>query len=595
MENQKPRRLRWTLARALVVTFVLLWLGLVALLQTNRINELDTVLDNQYIRAKNTIQTELLPNYPATPDTPQPWTGHALVSNLSSLAQYSVPRDGGMAIAIKRGDEISYSQITLGDGIERLTGHSYTLYFDESLTDQGQKAFARWMIENRNNWGYNFVGETAYPPDDSSENAARYARVSGVKMDDAAMQVQTIDLVWSNKTEKRIFTADISATCDLTVDMVQLNTYSVLLPAWHSDGKPGPIDMDTRLENYRQARSIIDRELAGERFAVNSSNGQLSYGTDWNGNGYYLATHYNPRTAAFREQWGLYLSTFVLAAALLLTLSTHLSRKVTCPMETLSRDVETGRCQTDGTITELNTLAAAFNGAQEKLSQQLERERNFTRAAAHELKTPLAVLRAHAEALQEDIDPQKRDAYLAVVLDEADRMAALTGNLLELSRLEGGTPLKQEPVELAALVREVFDRLALPMEQKGLSVTMETAETWVSGDSERLREVVDNLATNVLRYCPNGKAVRVTLTQEGDMACLRVYNEGEPIPEDDLPHLWEPFYRVDRSRSRQSGGTGLGLAIVRATVAAHGGTCTVENVPGGVAFGVRLPLMAENK
>ena len=97
----------------------------------------------------------------------------------------------------------------------------------------------------------------------------------------------------------------------------------------------------------------------------------------------------------------------------------------------------------------------------------MERERAFTRAAAHELKTPLAVLRTHAEALREDIAPARRGEYLDVVLDESDRMAALVGSLLELSRMEEGGALHREVLAMDALVRAVFDRLALPLERKG--------------------------------------------------------------------------------------------------------------------------------
>ena len=121
-------------------------------------------------------------------------------------------------------------------------------------------------------------------------------------------------------------------------------------------------------------------------------------------------------------------------------------------------------------------------------TRAIRRERNFTRAAAHELKTPLAVLRSHAEALREDIDPAKREQYLDVVLDESDRMAALVGQLLDLSRLERGVPLKRERVDFAALVRACFDRLSLSAGERDLHVTLNLTEGMVSGDRARLEE-----------------------------------------------------------------------------------------------------------
>lgn len=220
--------------------------------------------------------------------------------------------------------------------------------------------------------------------------------------------------------------------------------------------------------------------------------------------------------------------------------------------------------------------------------QALQRERDFARAAAHELKTPLAVLRAHAEALREDIAPEKREQYLDVVLSESDRMAALVGHLLELSRPEAkGT---KEPVDLAALVREVWAPLALPLEQKNLQLQLELEEVCLSGDRAQLREAAENLASNALRYAEPDGIIRAALERVGSRARLTVYNDGPKIPEADLSRLWEPFYRADPSRSRDSGGTGLGLAIVRKAVEAHGGQCWAENRSGGAAFVLELPM-----
>ena len=243
--------------------------------------------------------------------------------------------------------------------------------------------------------------------------------------------------------------------------------------------------------------------------------------------------------------------------------------------------------------TALFTLLAAiamalFTDWRQRLA--IQRERNFARAAAHELKTPLAVLRAHAEALREDIAPEKREQYLDVVLSESDRMAALVGHLLELSRLESGTAPKREPVALAPLVREVLSPLALPMEQKNLRLQAELEEVSLTGDRARLGEAVENLLSNALRHAVPGGVIQVKLEQLDRRARLTVYNDGPNIPPEELPRLWEPFYRADPSRSRDSGGTGLGLAITGKIVLAHHGQYWAENRPGGVAFIMELPI-----
>lgn len=243
--------------------------------------------------------------------------------------------------------------------------------------------------------------------------------------------------------------------------------------------------------------------------------------------------------------------------------------------------------------TALYTLLAAIAMAlytDHRQRQALQRERDFARAAAHELKTPLAVLRAHAEALREDIAPEKREQYLDVVLSESDRMTDLVGSLLELARPQAKGKLHKEPMDLAALVQEVFVPLTLPLEQKNLQLQLELEEVSLSGDRVQLGEAVENLASNALRYAASGGTIQIKLEQKGSRARLTMYNDGPNIPSEDLPRLWEPFYRADPSRSRDSGGTGLGLAIVRNTVEAHGGKCWAENRPGGVAFVMELPL-----
>lgn len=243
--------------------------------------------------------------------------------------------------------------------------------------------------------------------------------------------------------------------------------------------------------------------------------------------------------------------------------------------------------------TALFTLLAAiamalFTDWRQRLA--IQRERNFARAAAHELKTPLAVLRAHAEALREDIAPEKREQYLDVVLSESDRMAALVGHLLELSRLESGRTSSREPVALAPLVREVLSPLALPMEQKNLRLQAELEEVSLTGDRARLGEAVENLLSNALRHAVPGGVIQVKLERLGSRARLTVYNDGPNIPSEELPRLWEPFYRADPSRSRDSGGTGLGLAITGKIVLAHHGQYWAENRPGGVAFIMEFPI-----
>lgn len=594
MKGNRPRKLRWRLARALIFSTLLLWLGFVVLMYNNRLGELEDSVSNIYQRTRTSLQQSIRTDQENRVGGMGPRADHMLMFSLSDLQLDGIHSlDGGTALAVQTGDSLVRSQITWGLGYEASGEQPWYLYFDQGLDDQGQLEFTRWMMAHRSSWSYElFPPGEGSPGENGGESTAdgTFARITGVELPGGGVQVQCLDLIHPDGSQERALETDTPGESSITLDLVQMEVRSVLLPGRLGNGKDEPIHMERRLASFREAQAIIDRDRAGERRPVLKDGGQMSSGTDQYGISYWYSIHCNLPPVVLEEQWGLYLLSFGFAAAVMLLLSSHLSRKVTEPVEELSRDAQNGRCRENGPVRELNALAGAFNAAQDQLEGQLQRERAFTRGAAHELKTPLAVLRTHAEALREDIDPQKREQYLDIILEESDRMARLVGSLLELSRLETGTPLRREPINLAVLVREVWRPLSLQLEQKHLSLSLELEELTVYGDRERLREMAGNLASNALRHAAPGTQIVVTLKQKETGVRLTVSNDGPSIPEEDLPHLFEPFYRGDKARSRESGGTGLGLAIVRAAAQAHGGCCGVENRPGGVLFWVFLPV-----
>ncbi len=232
-------------------------------------------------------------------------------------------------------------------------------------------------------------------------------------------------------------------------------------------------------------------------------------------------------------------------------------------------------------------LLAAILAARGQV-KTLKRERQFTRAVAHELKTPAAVLRSYAEALGEGVEPIRQREYCAVIVEEADRMAQLVGELLDLSRMEGGADLAQwESLALGELVREQFGRLSIPMQERGLCLEMELCPVSLMGNAKRLTQMCSNLAVNVLRHAAPG-AVQVRLQQESGRAVLTVENRCDPIPPERLSRLWEPFYKLDGSRSGE--GSGMGLAVVKNIVEFHGGACRAELTHGGIRFRIELPV-----
>lgn len=593
MAGGKPRRLRWRLTVPLAAAFAALWLGTMALFTLAARDEIEQTVDIQYQSARYWMglhsqgyQASLTDGIGTGPDTRSAY--QAILSGEASRLKRVA--DGGMALMLR--DEAGTplrSQLAWGLGNEEgfNRGQRWYLELDPGLDDQGQLALARWIAEHQENSGGTFL---LYPPDDSygpTPGDGSYARVTGVEQPGHTIAVQKLELVRPDGTAELVVETSIQGENPIVVELAFLELRSILLP---DSGAPGADRrMERCLANFREAQAILDRELAGEDRAVQAQGGRLLSSASDEALSYFVAGQCDVTAAVLEQEWRLYLSTFALLILVVLLLSKRLSKQVTAPVEALSLEVQGGRCQTDGPVSELNALARAFNAAQDQLAGQLERERAFTRSAAHELKTPLAVLRAHGEALREDIRPEKRAEYLEILLDECDRMSGLVGSLLELSRLESGAALRREPVELSALVREVWEPLALPLEQKQISLTLALEEVRLEGDRARLREAAGNLASNALRHCPPGGHIQVVLEAAEGQARLTVCNDGPPIPEEDLPRLFEPFYRGDKSRSRESGGTGLGLAIVRAAVLAHGGQCGAENRPGGAAFWLTLP------
>lgn len=440
------------------------------------------------------------------------------------------------------GEELTRSQMAKGVACPYGTAtYSWTILPDPVLTEEEQVTLAQRLSKERNlSWFYGTAGGLF--EDQAGEGL--YCEVTGAA--DEQRQViypQKLTYVYQDHTVTLIdSTSDFFADKELTTlrfDAVQLSSALVGI-------KASPREL---LRCYRQAEEHLEKLLSSGAPSMSS-----------------ISTSGSGSTCAPMGEDAVLASAYAYA-----------------PLPTALMDL--------GPTAVLTLLAAVVLAAytDRRQRQALQRERAFTRAAAHELKTPLAVLRTHAEALREDIDPARRQEYLGIVVEESDRMAALVGSLMDLSRLENGGTLQREPLDLAALVENCAARLVLPAEQKGLRLVTRLDPAAVLGDQLRLEEAVDNLLDNALRHCTPYGTVTITLTRKGRGIQLTVDNDGDPIPPEQLDRLFEPFYRGDQGRSRADGGTGMGLAIVRAVTEAHGGRCWAANRTGGVTFTVQLP------
>lgn len=244
---------------------------------------------------------------------------------------------------------------------------------------------------------------------------------------------------------------------------------------------------------------------------------------------------------------------------------------------------------------EVAELAQTIDAMLERLEQAFTRQRRFTADAAHELRTPLAVVTAEASlALQRRRTPAEYQQVLATIVQESERLRVLVQDLLTLARAEHGVVLGQpNTTSLSFICAQAIARVTRPAVAKGVQIAVEQAgDPIVWGDPIWLGQMLDNLLDNAIKYSPPGGLVQLRLTATEDAAYLEVNDSGSGIEALHLPHIFERFYRADAARNRdtETAGVGLGLAICYWIAEAHGGAITVESVPGkGAYFTVRLP------
>ncbi len=258
--------------------------------------------------------------------------------------------------------------------------------------------------------------------------------------------------------------------------------------------------------------------------------------------------------------------------------------------EDLSRRIDTADTQD-----ELGRLGAVLNDMLARLERSFATVSQFSADAAHELRTPLTILKGEIEvALRSSPAAPEYQRVLASCLEEVDRLSALVEDLLFLARSEGGSVrVTQAPVNLAEVVAEVAPALQALADSATVTLAITpSGAAWVRGNTSMLFRVIFNLGENAIKYTPAGGRVAVALHQSGNEVELQVCDTGPGIPAEDLPYIFDRFYRADRARGR--GGVGLGLALVRSIVVLHGGTIAAESTPeAGTCMRVVLPLSSQ--
>lgn len=251
----------------------------------------------------------------------------------------------------------------------------------------------------------------------------------------------------------------------------------------------------------------------------------------------------------------------------------------------LSKKLET-------TISELKKVNNELQSDIQNKIQIDEMRKEFLSNVTHELKTPIALIQGYAEGLQENIndDPESREFYCEVIVDEAMKMNKMVKKLLSLNQIEFGTnQVNMERFDLTALICSVLASTDILMKQKEITVLFQTVEpVYVWADEYMIEEVVTNYISNAINHADRAKMIEIRLILRGDIVRTAVFNTGEKIPEEDLEKVWIKFYKVDKARTREYGGSGIGLSIVKAIMDAHNKECGVVNHDNGVEFWFEL-------
>lgn len=284
----------------------------------------------------------------------------------------------------------------------------------------------------------------------------------------------------------------------------------------------------------------------------------------------------------------------VVAALTALVVGMFLARRIARPIERLAEAAQRtaqgdlrATAPVDGP-SEVRALANAFNVMVDRLAEQDAVRREFVVNATHELRTPLTNLQGYLEALRDGVLPPD-PATFDSLREEVDRLTRLASSLDALAGADDERPMPED-LDLGALVRSALDLSTPSLARRSIAVDADIAAGLVvHARADELAQVLSNLLQNAVRYTPAGGSVRVAVAREDGDAVVRVSNSGPAIPAEDLPRVWERFFRVERSRDRTSGGAGIGLAIVKRLVEEAGGRVGATSEPGRTTFWFSLP------
>ena len=240
---------------------------------------------------------------------------------------------------------------------------------------------------------------------------------------------------------------------------------------------------------------------------------------------------------------------------------------------------------------ELQTLSISLNNMFDRLEYSFERQKEFIGNASHELKSPLTILMLGQEKMLSEELPEHIQSNLEKQLNTTRRVSKLVRNLLEISRLEQHESYHETEIDLKETVLALVEEFDALLTEQSIEVTCELEDITLRADHEKISQVLINLIDNAIKYnLPEKGRIKLQLYRQKSQVILKIANTGAPIPQDSIGRIFDQFYRVEKSRSTESGGAGLGLTIVRQIIELHGGTIEVANSASGmIVFTVSLP------
>lgn len=380
------------------------------------------------------------------------------------------------------------------------------------------------------------------------------------------------------------------------------------------------------LLNQSQKKSKIlesndDYQIAQSKDPWNQTDYIEMWGTFENGSIFLIRSPLESiqESAAISNRFLIYIGCVIVAVGIILVW--YFSKKLTDPILELAAlsnkmaDLDFEAKYTSGGKNEIGELGANFNRMSEKLESTIselksannslqkdierkermeEMRSEFLGNVSHELKTPLALIQGYAEGLKEGVseDAESREFYCDVILDEAQKMSAMVKNLLALNQLEfGDEEIEFERFDLTAVIRGILQSMEIIAQQKEAKVIFRQSEpVYVWADEFKTEQIVRNYVSNAFNHLDCERVVEVKVAVGPEKAKVTVFNTGAPIPEADIPHIWDKFYKVDKAHTREYGGNGIGLSIVKAIMESFRQKYGVNNYNNGVEFWFELDV-----